>query len=461
MTIRTIGGGTWPNNGEEHHIETLLNRVTGPGGVLTVLHHHIVVDPWQRTAPSNDNLGLYGKIRGGWPSQSIPAMPDMGIHIRFYYPDPIEPGPIERARQVAHMLRNWRGAFATGVSREGDTLYALRNVDLSTDPYVLVSAYNEDNLEAGILRGLTPTAEHYRAWAERELAFFRELDRLLPERRCLWAASAPAPGHDAYPDDPDSEYAVIQATGLYDYTDVVQVHTYGERHKYGGVSVDGAERHWYALRPLRPVGYRGSAVGADPRRPADRGGVIRQFGSRYRYLVSEWNTFFCDQHGPVETAQTIADHQYIMRSLAVTPGVIGACSFIWHSGREHAANIIGDNEGLRDWYEHAQTPLPLNTQQWPTARWHQKSPPVPQPEPPPMPTPTFNTNPTRRAIVEGGAINQQAKLRKLVFASDEITVPGPTGGNIVFATLLDPATGQAYLAVWSPGFGGAGLSPLA
>ena len=201
-------------------------------------------------------------------------------------------------------------------------------------------------------------------------------------------SSAPAPGHDAYPDDPDSEWSIIQATGLLDYVDLVGAHFYTEKNLYKPLDYKpesgptGRDAYWYALRGLREVGYRENVQGKKGR-PHDRGGVLRQF-PQYRYFVTEWGTFACQVKD--RTGETIQDSEGMLRAFASTGNVVAATNFIWLAGDMHKPNIVWYNEPYRNWF--ANLPPILTPAELPTAKWRWTAPepaPEPEPEEPPMP----------------------------------------------------------------------------
>lgn len=390
---RSVGGSTWPNNGEEWDIETLI-RTGGAQGTTTFIHPAIVRDPWLWSAPSNDNLGIYLKVREGYPPQGLDAYPQQAIHIRFYDRFDVHAGlaesdPASWAARVVAMLAEQTYDYFAGYDRKGNALHATRTVNLLDDPFVVVSAYNEVNLEYGIYMNRKPNAATYWEWAEREVAFWDEFDRLAPRRRCLTASSAPAAGHDAFPDDPDSEWAVIENAGLLNAVDVVQVHTYAERNTQPQSGPDGADAYWYALRPFRSKGYRENVQGQTGR-PADRGGVVSQFGGRYRYFISEWNNFVCDRED-MEIV-TCRDFDAMEDAFAECPWLVGATSFIWRGG-PHNMNVIARKDGrgnprpLLAWHMMKAGRHPHSSADWPTARWQDQEPTrppdpdVPKPEP--------------------------------------------------------------------------------
>jgi hypothetical protein len=105
----------------------------------------------------------------------------------------------------------------------------------------------------------------------------------------------------------------------------------------------------------------------------DRGGVLTQLGDRYRYFVSEWNTFSCADRANV--AATIADHKAMLAAFAGSPEIVAATSFIWLSGGEHNKNVIALNDPLRTWHERAGAVLNAGAT-WPSAKWHWKETPV-------------------------------------------------------------------------------------
>lgn len=95
--------------------------------------------------------------------------------------------------------------------------------------------------------------------------------------------------------------------------------------------------------------------------------------------------------------------------------------------------------------------------------------PAPQPQPEtPQPVETgdkpvlFNTNPANKAIYPPGALNQLAQEKSWEFVSDEVTQNGPTGANIVQATMVDRSQqpNKFYLVTWTPGFPKAAYLPL-
>lgn len=380
MPPRDVRGHTWPNDGREWNIEDLL-RGSGQTGAVTFIHFQVLKDPWVHSAPSQDNRAIIGKLLYGWPPQSIPPMPDLLIHIRFYMEFFEDVPPLEWASRVAHMLQNWTGsAWIDGGERQ-------ISLDLSTLPNIAVSVYNELNLSyehRGLTQDECQSPEAYQRFAEAELVVFQELDRLLPHRQCLWVSSAPALGHDAYPDDPDSEWAIIQGTGLLDYVDLVGAHFYTEKNLYKPIDYKpesgpyGLEAFWYSRRGERPVGYREEVQGKKGR-PHDRGGVFRQL-PQYRYFITEWGTFACEVKD--RTDETIRDSEGMLRAFADVGNVVAATNFIWLAGDMHKPNVVWYNEPYRNWL--ANLPPYYTAAELPTARWRWSL-PAPEPEEPPMP----------------------------------------------------------------------------
>ena len=421
--MRSVTGSTFPNDGREWWIEQLLRDVAGPVGATTFIHYQVCDDPWSSSGPSADNCGVYGVVRGGRPAKSISAMREQAFHVRFY-----DRGEAHRelaltrpelwAERVAYMLTNTQYGWCS-LDGGGNERIDWRVENLAQDPYVVVSGYNEVNLEWGLYEGRVVDADFYREWAERELAFFKALDNLLPDRKCLWASSAPAYGHDAFPDDPDSEWPVLAASGLLDYVDLVQLHVYAIKDSDPESGPNGANAYWHALRPWRSAGYDTKRQGTN--RPADRGGVITQLGDRYRYFVSEWNTFSCSDGA--HTADTIADHRAMLSAFASTPAIVAATSFIWLAGGEHNANVIALNEPLRTWHEHNRA---TSAADWPKARWNWKGGDVyPQPD----------------DLVVGAGILAAMQDRRDYPASDEIYL-GQPGKQVSFAV---GTSGRLYL----------------
>lgn len=380
---RFIGGTTFPNDSREWFVEQQLRDVAGPGGAMTYIHYQVVADPWAKSSPSADNAGLVGRIREGYAPKGIPAMPEQLVHIRFYtqYVEDVEPE--EWATRIAHMLTHAQFGFGPDSH--------MRPYDLSQDPFVAVSVYNETNLwaehrgavEADQWQYSTPEA--YQEYAERELRVFRKLDELLPTRKCLWAASASAPGHDPLPDDPDSEGEFRKA--LWDYCDLAQVHTYAELNRYPESGPTGADAYWFALRPLRPAGYRDAlAGGAD--RPHDRGGLVTQY-PQYRWFVSEYNTFLCDATKSADIKRVQAALDGMMQEFVKSPSIVAATTFISYSGGMHKQNVLlGNSTALRDWYLAYRAPACHPDAAIPAAKWQAVIPPLPPPPPPPPPPPT-------------------------------------------------------------------------
>ena len=162
MPPRDVRGHTWPNDGREWNIEDLL-RGSGQTGAVTFIHFQVLKDPWVHSAPSQDNRAIIGKLLYGWPPQSIPPMPDLLIHIRFYMEHFEDVPPLEWAGRVAHMLQNWQGAaWIDGAERQ-------LSLDLSTLPNIAVSIYNELNLSyehQGLTQDQCQSPDAYRRFAE-------------------------------------------------------------------------------------------------------------------------------------------------------------------------------------------------------------------------------------------------------------------------------------------------------
>lgn len=448
---RDVRGHTWPNNGQEYDVETLIRSV-GPKGSITFLHQQVLTDPYKGSGPSGDNAGILGKIWGGWPSQSLPAAPEVFVHIRFYeqyVEDVVKLGVAEYARRVASMLQSWRGDWWI------DGRPQTRVMDLSRERRVGVSVLNETNLwaehrgavEADQWKFRTP--EHYRLMAELELSIFKALDDLLPGRECLWVSSAPAPGHDAYPDDPDSEWPVIRAAGLLDYVDLVGVHTYAVRDWNSESGPGDSGRYWWSLRPFRPVGWR-DRTEPQTGRPADKGGVVARW-PELRYFVTEWGNFAC--HIPELSETTVRDHDGFLRAFAESGAVVASTNFIWLSGREHQKNIVRDNKRLLGWYAREIGAYPT-VADLPGARWRWGKPePKPEPEPPAENpggnVPSFNPNPNGYAIPEWtGVYKRAAELGLTILSAEKYYEANPKGaGRSAWSETL---TNKGKL-VWHPG----------
>lgn len=431
---RTIGGTTMSNDGREYFVEQQLRDVAGPTGAMTFIHFQVVADPWVKSSPSNDNAGFIGRIREGYAPKGIPAMPEQLVHVRFYtqYVEDVEPE--EWAARIAHMLTHAQFGFGPDSH--------MRPYDLSQDPFVAVSVYNETNLWAehkGASEGdqwQFATPESYAEQAERELRVFRKLDELLPARRCLWAASASAPGHDPLPDDPDSEGEFRKP--LYDYCDLVQLHVYAELNRYPQSGPDGSDAYWFAKRPFRPEGYRDALAGGDAR-PHDRGGLVVQY-PQYKYLITEYNTFLCDSAKSADIKRVQDALDGMMQEFVRWPRVIGATTFISYAGSMHKQNVLlGNSTALRDWYLGYKAPACHPDATVPAARWQQVVPPLPEPPVPENPC----------VVGPGLAVFIADKSDEPL--TDEISLRGPYGhGRIAIVG------GHRHLFFWIEGADGAG-----
>jgi len=326
--MRVTNGVHWPNH-RPWDIEQAL-RAARQTGAVTLLHHQmferdLLIDQWGDA----ENAFVFVKLRDGWPDQGIAPAPERFVHVRMFLTNWCEMDPVRWARHAVEML--------------GHVVSGPRTYDLWQDPFVGVSAANEQNLHyecgdsdpANQWRYSTP--EHYARIGKWNLDFWREVDRLRPERRALAVWSALAYGHDSEPGVPDSEYRVPEIAEAIDYCDVVATHPYGHLNWPAGADTvpGGRSAFWHMLRDFRPAGFDG---------PHDPGGVLAQFPAK-PLLLSESGTF---THSRAEsTPQTIAAMRGLLETAAASGRVLGVTWFIWHSDDSHPENVIWPNTDLR------------------------------------------------------------------------------------------------------------------
>lgn len=332
--MRVVNGMHWPNH-RPWNIEQAL-RAARPTGSVTILHHQMLRrDELIDQFGDVENEYVFVKLRDGWPPQGIPAAPERFVHVRMYVPNWSAMDPVVWARHAVDKLSR---------IESGGRVY-----DLWADPFVGVSAANEQNLHyengdndpANQWKYRTP--EHYAKIGRWNLTFWREVDRLRPDRKALAVWSALAYGHDAVPGVPESEYAVPELREAIRYCDLAATHPYGQLKWPNGPDTvpGGADQFWHMLRDFRPAGFDG---------PHDPGGFLAQFPDM-PLLLTESGTFTHSR--PERTTETIAAMRGLLQAAAASGRVLGVTWFIWNSDDSHADNVIWPNGQLRDLLEQA------------------------------------------------------------------------------------------------------------
>lgn len=329
-----VVNGMHVGNTRHWHVEDML-RTDGGRGAMTILHHLMfprdaMADQWGDV----ENAYWYHKLRHGWPAQGIAPAPERLIHVRLYHPAWKSLDPKAWARHAVTMLSDWR-------------FEGLR-ANLWDDPLVCVSPANEQDIEGYGPGGAAQTMAEYEVIGRWNLAFWDEVDRLIPSRRALSCWSALAGGHDAIYNDPDSEYAVPAIRDAIFRCDVGAVHLYG--HMEWGSEGDktlpgGVDDVWHMLRAWRPAGWRDRNQPTTATRPLDRGGFCAQFPGK-PFIISEAGTFAHHDRG--RTAQTVKAMQGLLKRAASDPACLGVTWFIWSTDAAHPTNNIMANPELRD-----------------------------------------------------------------------------------------------------------------
>lgn len=331
--MRVING-MHVGNGGQWFIEDML-KTDDRRGCMTILHHLMfprdeIAGQWGDV----ENAYWYWKLRNGWPAQGIPPAPDRLIHVRLFHPAWRALDPKAWAQHAVKLLSDWR-------------FEGLR-ANLWDDPMVAISPANEQDIEGYGPGGAATTVGEYDAIGRWNLAFWDEVDRLIPGRRALSCWSALAGGHDAHPDDPDSEYAVYSVRDAIQRCDLGAVHLYG--HMEWGTDGNktlpgGSDAVWHMLRAWRPAGWRDANQAPRPGRPRDRGGFCAQFPLK-PFIVSEAGTFAHSDRS--RTAQTVTALKGLYTRAAEDPLCLGVTPFIWSTDGAHPTNNIMANPELRD-----------------------------------------------------------------------------------------------------------------
>lgn len=311
-----------------------MAQAIGPMGCATILHCTMLDDQMIQQWGDIENRRWYLKLRQGFQdgSVSVPPAPEMFLHVRMYHPNWRTVDPVIWAEHSVELLAHW--SF-DGVS-----------ANLWDDPFVGVSPANEQNIEGWVITNL-PYHERPAAYAkvaQWNMAFWKRVDQLVPNRRALSVWSALAQGHDVYPNNPDSEYTVPEIRDAIAYCDVGASHPYGHLTDFpdGRDLPGGADEYWGMLRDFRPVGWRDEhqpGVG-----PHDPGGTLAQFPGK-PWLFSEVGTF--GHSNPALAMKNLAALKEFYTRCADSGRVIGATPFIWNSDQSHPTNAIVPSEGLR------------------------------------------------------------------------------------------------------------------
>jgi hypothetical protein len=403
---RHLNGAHW-SNGAQYHIEQ-CGRAIGLYGSTTVLHFQFCEDKFLGMASEDENCNLYGKLRYGFEPQGMPAAPERFIHIRAYHPNSLSQDPRTWAEHIVTLLANWRG------SRD----HAGKSANLWLDPFVGVSSGNEMNLHHengqpdGGQQWKYQTVEHYTRIAQWDMAFWKRVDELVPERKALRVSPAFADGHEPAGYPADGEYTIPAVRDMLLASDLVGIHPYAILHQNLQSGALGKDRFWYLLRPFRPAGWEG---------PHDIGGVISQYPNLL-YFVSECGTFtHSDRSRTQETWQEL-DAFYL--ACQKSGRVVGVTPFIWNSDGAHPQNTIWLNPELRGFMETAPryraADLPLRKGETPV--------PTPPPTPPPTPLPSYNPNPDSY-LVGDGMLRKAADLKWTLLSDEVYRDPQQRGGT--------------------------------
>ena len=277
------------------------------------------------------------------------------LHIRVYHPYSLSQDPARWAEDVVRALGNaW------------------------DDPLCGVSSGNELNLhhENGDPdmghQWQYQTVEHYQRVAAWDMAFWRRVDELVPNRKALRVSPAFADGHEPPGYPADGEYTIPEVRVMLEASDLIGIHPYAKLHENIQSGTLGTERYWHMARPFRPVGWEG---------PHDIGGVVSQYPHKL-FLVSETGTFtHSDRNRTEETWRELDAFCWLC---AKSGRVVGVTPFIWNSDAAHPQNVMWPNPELRGFLEAAPrywTIADIPTRQSPAPI------PAPLPEPREKPMP--------------------------------------------------------------------------
>lgn len=335
MPLPRVVNGMHAPNRRMWDVEKCIASARGTG-CITILHHLM----FQRDTVADqfgdfENAYWYGKLRWGHAPQGIPPAPELLIHVRMFHPDWRALDPKAWAAHTVKMLSNWQDPDG-------------RRANLLDDPFVCVSPANEQDIESRAPGTGANSVAEYKVIGQWCLDWVREFDRLTPGRKCLTAWPAFAGGHDAIPDDPDSEYGVPEVKAAMALYDLGAVHLYGHA-EWGPIDgpptlPGGVDAFWHMLRAFRPAGWRDTHQ-PSPTRPRDRGGFCAQFPGK-PFVVSESGTF--GHADKALTAQTLTAWRGLLEAAVKSGACLGVTPFIWNSDAAHPTNTIWDNEELRN-----------------------------------------------------------------------------------------------------------------
>ena len=311
---RCVNSLHWPNANYEQSWDELLKCVIPSGGVVIL---DCNLPRW------------YADIRQQ-------AGPDCLVAVRMY-PEASWPDGIGR-----HWCDVAPGVWAAECYRR---LAAVPGVLF--DQYICVSPCNEPDLAVEGFGGgasdarSTVVEDDYRfIWAwQRD--WVRAMRALLGSSPVRLGTGPLAGGHDIPLRPPDSEYAMTEFRALADEVDCIWVHGYAQG---GWGDTPEHDGYWYALRPLRPPGYREQVQGLPPvGGTPDPGGVCSQYPA-VTYILAEMGT---GRHSDVSLAgETLAQFLGIYRAYGATGRCALCAPFVWNSGPEHGGNRIQPNPDL-------------------------------------------------------------------------------------------------------------------
>ncbi|MFQ5591255.1 MAG: glycoside hydrolase family 25 protein [Phycisphaerae bacterium] len=342
MSRRAVNGMHLSNH--RHWFVEKQIATAGETGAVTILHHLMIprddmADQWG----DPENVYWFAKLRDGWPAQGIAPAPERLVHVRMYHSNWCELDPRAWAEHAVEVL---------GHIQSGGRAY-----DLWADPFVCVSAANEQNLhyECGDAdaanQPLYQTVDHYKRIAEWNLAFWRRVDELRPDRRALACWSALAYGHEPPGTYPDAGYQIPEIREAISYCDIGASHPYAHLNWHNGWDTVSTARDgfYHLLRPFRPVGTRNITR---PDAHPDPGGCLYQFPGK-PWLFTEAGTF--SHSDRTQTGQTqVAMQTFLAACVAAgdsaeTGNPLGVTWFIGSTDDAHRENNIAANPALLDW----------------------------------------------------------------------------------------------------------------
>lgn len=377
ITVReTLNGMGWPEMGYAHHLDKL--KAFARGGVLLIdvatflrdYENGLVYRPLRQELGPNYFIAGRFYPQTGWPD------PHRSETVETMEPDEWAWEIVRRSRFNGH--------------------------NLLLDPRFGLITRNEPDLACeGIPEAAGGPWGDYIPWSVyrtkiwgREYDTLREIERLEPNMRCSVLLGHLAGGHNAIllPGDvhpvsgeavdritllpPDFEYQAPEfqqmlawakgrervVDGLVHGQVFIAVHAYV--HRDGSGWSEDTEGFWYALRPLRPRGYREKVQGKVPEDwtetyagTPDPGGVFIQYPNTLG-VVTEQNDWKCllalnDPNVAREGANKLeAVLSYYQRHYGKQ--IKKVFYFIWKGGPQHAENVICGDVGGRLSYRVAE-----------------------------------------------------------------------------------------------------------